>query len=220
MEPELNPSKEAHSPRSSLGLEFIAMDIGAPELPGSAHRVGTGWDIVAGGADIWGKTDQCHFVCQRAAGDFDLAVRVESFRGAHLYSKAGLMIRESFDADSPHVMFLVFADNSARNNNLGACEMQFRAKRGDECQAIYPAVKPPAPPEFPAAYPNFWLRVQRLGTRFSAFACADGKTWKQYGTQTVPLPDVVHVGLAVTSHEPQATAQARFREYGPVKKGA
>jgi RNase H-like protein len=48
--------------------------------------------------------------------------------------------------------------------------MQFRSVAGGSCQAIYPAVKPPAPPEFPAAYPNSWLCVQRGGDRFSAFA--------------------------------------------------
>ena len=73
-------------------------------------------------------------------GDFDVAVRVESFTPAHLYSKAGLMIRESLKADSPHLMFLVFSDNSPRNNNLGAYEMQFRSVVGGDCQAVYPGI--------------------------------------------------------------------------------
>ncbi len=79
-----------------------------------------GWDIVAGGADIWEKSDQFHFVHKQITRDFDIAVRVESFTPAHLYSKAGLMIRESLSTDSPHLMFLVFSDNSPRNNNLGS----------------------------------------------------------------------------------------------------
>ena len=178
---------------------FANLDIGSPQLAGSARPVETGWDLIAGGADIWEKADQFHFVFKDISGDFDIAVRVESFTPAHLYSKAGLMIRESLNADSAHLMFLVFADNAPRNNNLGAYEMQFRPAAGADCQAIYPAVRPPAPPEFPAAFPNSWLRVARRGNQFSAFASTDGKTWKLYGGassaagqhgQGWPRPDV------------------------------
>jgi hypothetical protein len=192
---------------------FFDLDIGSPQLGGSAKQVEAGWDLIAGGADIWEKSDQFHFLCKQISTDFDIAVRVESFTPAQLYSKAGLMVRETLNADSPHLMFLVFADNSPRNNNLGAYEMQFRSVAGGDCQAIYPAVRPPAPPEFPAAYPNSWLRIQRRGDRFSAFASTDGKTWKLYAVQTLTLPSLVYVGPALTSHDPQKTAKACFRNY-------
>jgi hypothetical protein len=196
---------------------FSNLDIGSPRLAGSAKQVKDGWDVVAGGADIWEKSDQFHFVHKKVAGDFDIAVRVEAFTPAHLYSKAGLMVRESLNADSPHLLFLVFSDNSPRNNNLGAYEMQFRSVAGGNCQAVYPAVRAPAPPEFPAAYPNSWLRVQRRGDEFSAFGSTNGKTWKLYGAQTLKLPSAVHVGPALTSHNPQAFAVARFRNYTESK---
>ena len=176
-------------------------------------QVQTGWDLTAGGADIWENSDQFHFLHKQISGDFDIAVRVESFTPAHLYSKAGLMIRETLTADSPHLMFLVFSDNSPRNNNLGAYEMQIRPVAGGNCQAIYPAERPPAPPEFPAAYPNSWLRLQRREDRFSAFASTDGKTWKPYAVQTLTLPSLVYVGPALTSHDTQKTARACFRNY-------
>ncbi len=176
-----------------------------------------GWDLVAGGADIWENSDQFHLVHKQIVGDFDIAVRVESFTAAHLYSKAGLMIRESLSPDSAHLMFLVFSDNSPRNNNLGAYEMQFRSVAGGACQAVYPAVRPPAPPEFPAAYPNSWLRVQRRGDRFSAFASTDGKCWKVYAVQELKLGGQVYVGPALTAHNPEVGAAARFRNYTEPK---
>jgi hypothetical protein len=197
---------------------FANLDIGTPQLAGSAKQVEDGWDIVAGGADIWEKSDQFHFVHKQTAGDFDIAVRVESFTPAHLYSKAGLMIRESLYADSPHLMFLVFSDNSPRNNNLGAYEMQFRSVAGGGCEGVYPAVRPPAPPEFPAAYPNSWLRVQRRGDRFSAFVSTDGKSWKMYGVQELMLARQVYVGPALTSHNPQVLAKACFRNFTESKQ--
>jgi hypothetical protein len=194
-------------------VHFANLDIGSPQLAGSARPVETGWDLIAGGVDIWEKADQFHFVCKDIAGDFDIAVRVESFTPAHLYSKAGLMIRESLNTESAHLMFLVFADNEPRNNNLGAYEMQFRPAPGNDCQAIYPAVRPPASPEFPAAYPDSWLRVARRGNQFSAFASTDGKTWKLYAEQVLTLAGTVKVGPALTSHNPQVAAKAAFRDF-------
>ena len=202
-----------HSTPPPISTTFANLDVGSPELVGSASPVERGWDISAGGADIWNKADQFHFVFRAMSGDFDVAVRVESFTPAHLYSKAGLMIRESLDADSAHLMFLVFSSDAPRNNNLGAYEIQFRPTAGAGCQGIYPAVRPPASPEFPAAYPNSWLRVARRGNQFSAFASTDGKTWRLFGGQVLPLANTVKVGPALTSHNPEVAAQAAFRDY-------
>jgi hypothetical protein len=206
-----------HAVPAQQSAGFCSLDLGSPELVGSAEQVEDGWDLIAGGADIWEKSDQFHFLYKEISGDFDIAVRIESFTPAHLYSKAGLMIRETLDADSRHLMFLVFADDAPRNNNLGAYEMQFRSEPGGDCQAIYPAVRPPAPPEFPAAYPNCWLRLERRGNRFSAFASTDGKTWKLYAVQTLVLSRMLHVGPAITSHEPKVEAKASFRNYTESK---
>jgi hypothetical protein len=203
----------AHAINPNQCAGFSNLDIGCPQLAGSAHQTDSGWDLIAGGQDIWEKSDQFHFVFKGISGDFDVIVRVESFIPAHLYSKAGLMIRETLNADSPHLMFLVFANDEPRNNNLGAYEMQFRRETGGDCQAIYPASRPPAPSEFPAAYPHSWLRVRRSGHRFSAFASTDGKIWKLYAEHVLTLAETVHMGPALTSHNPLATAQASFRDY-------
>ena len=203
------------SPRPGLAGagSLTSVDVGTPRLTGFATPVARGWDVNAGGADIWERSDQFHFVCQDLTGDFDVAVRVESFTPAHLYSKAGLMVRESLATDSAHLMFVLFADNQPRNNNLGAYEMQFRAVAGRDCQAVYPAVRPPAAPEFPAAFPNTWLRVTRHGNRFAALASTDGRSWKRYAEQILVLAGTVKVGPALTSHNPEAWAKASFRDY-------
>ncbi|MEI8288874.1 MAG: hypothetical protein WCH99_05330 [Verrucomicrobiota bacterium] len=195
---------------------FTSCDVGLPALSGSAKPAGRGWDIIAGGTDIWEKADQFHFVYQSFSGDFDIAIRAESFTPAHLYSKAGLMVRETLQAGSPHLMFLVFADNAPRNNNLGAYEMQFRAIADGDCRAVYPARLPPAPPEFPAAFPNSWLRVRRTGNHFSAFASIDGNTWKLYAQHLLALDGTVMIGPALTSHDPLKIAKVAFRDYREV----
>lgn len=198
---------------NKLTSGFENCDIGTPQLMGSATWVDSGWDVVAGGVDIWEKEDQFHFVFKAMTGDFDVAVRVASFTPAHLYSKAGLMIRETLTGASAHLMLVVFADDQPRNNNLGAYEMQFRTKEGVHCQAVYPAVLPPAPPEFPASYPNTWLRVARRDNFFTAYGSSDGKSWRQYAQYELPLSKSVSVGPALTSHHAEHEAMAQFRDY-------
>ena len=192
---------------------FRNVDVGLPKRHGSVKAVAGGWDVLAGGVDIWERSDQFHFVFKPIQGDFDIGMRIQSFKAAHLYSKAGLMLRETLAHDSPHLMFLVFSNDSPRNNNLGAYEMQFRSVAGGDCQAIYPAVRPPAPPEFPATFPHMWLRVQRRGECFTALVSTDGRNWKGYGRHTLKLTSTLLVGPAVTSHEAEETAEVGFRDY-------
>jgi hypothetical protein len=213
----LKPVSDLHSVSEGPVTRLTNVDVGSPQLTGSATEFGGGWDLTAGGVDIWEEADQFHFAFQEITGDFDVAVRVGSFTPAHLYSKAGLMIRESLDTASAHLMFFVFANDEPRNNNLGAYEMQFRPQPGDRCQAIYPEVRPPAPPEFPAAFPNSWLRVARRGDRFSGHVSTDGQTWKLYGEKTLTLAGTVKVGLALTSHNAESGAEASFRDYRVVR---
>lgn len=215
--PKLGTPHRAGLPDSG---RLNSVDVGAPRLAGAATPVVGGWDVSAGGADIWEKSDQFHFVFQDVVGDFDIAVRVESFAPAHIYSKAGLMIRESLAADSAHLMLVLFADNQPRNNNLGAYEMQFRAVAGQDCQAVYPAVRPPAPPEFPAAFPNSWLRVTRHGNRFAVLASTDGRSWQRYAEQFLALSAALKVGPALTSHHPDVLAKVSFRDYTAAMKRA
>jgi hypothetical protein len=67
-----------------LSAGFSNLDIGSPQVAGSVKQVEDGWDLVARGVDIWEKSDQFHFVQKQVAGDFDIAVRVETFTPAHL----------------------------------------------------------------------------------------------------------------------------------------
>ena len=75
------------SPRSELIQQlasFSSLDVGSPQLSGSTRKVDTGWDLLAGGVDIWEKSDQFHYVFKEVSGDFDIAVRVDNFVPAHL----------------------------------------------------------------------------------------------------------------------------------------
>lgn len=216
-----NPSSQA----SSTGTEKTAApilqgwsaplqstDIGNPAIQGSTQAISGGLEITAAGKDIWGASDEFHFTYQKQTGDFDVIARVESLNAPHLYSRAGLMVREDLSPDSRHVFFLVFPDNRPRHNNTSAYELQYREQKSGGSKAIYPPQNTDAP-AFPVSFPQAWLRLQRTGNQFTGFTSNDGKVWKTYSTYSLDLPATVLLGLAVTSHTAQESTTATFKDF-------
>jgi hypothetical protein len=189
--------------------EFKYIDIGAKTKPGKATIYKDELQIIAGGADIWGTHDECHFGYLKIYGDFDLSVQILSLSAAHLYTKAGIMARTDLSDSSQHVYFQVFPDNRARNNNKGGCEFQYRSEKAAEMKAIYPDPVTSGN-QFDVSFPNTWIRFKRTGNVFEAYLSNDNKSWKLYSNFTLTMPHELLVGLAVTSHDSNSFTTARF----------
>ena len=189
---------------------FKHTDVGNPAIAGTVTVSEGGFDITAGGADVWGVKDEFNFVYIEKSGDFDFAARVESLTSPHQYTKAGLMAREDLTPGSRHIYFQIFPDNNPRNKNNGGFEYQYRQLTGGEMKAIYPA-RFDGTPDFPVTFPNTWIRLKRVGNKFTGYSCTDGKSWKEYATFTLDLPEKVFLGAAVTSHKTTESATAKFR---------
>jgi hypothetical protein len=58
--------------------DFKHTDVGNPEIAGTVTFADGGFDITAGGADVWGVKDEFNFVYIEKTGDFDFVARVES----------------------------------------------------------------------------------------------------------------------------------------------
>lgn len=188
--------------------ELTSEDIGGP-VAGSTARLADGWELTAGGADIWGAGDQFRFAYERRTGDFDVAVRVSSLTQTDLHTKAGLMVRDSLAPDARHIFAFVFPSNAARNNNDGGYEFQSRDTTGGSAAAIYPPTPHPR-----VNYPDTWLRLKRAGNTWTAYSGGDGRAWRLMATKLLALPDTVFFGLALTAHNgdgAQATAKFHFR---------
>lgn len=197
---------------------MIGIDIGKPSVRGSTLQVPGGFDITSGGTDIWGSSDQFHFAYEPGLieGDFDIKIRIERLGSADLYTKAGLMARESLDAGSRHVYILAFPDNSPRNNNNGGFEFQYRASKDGGSLAIYP---PPDksgifPVEFPD--PGACLRLARSGSMFDAYIGKSMTEWVRYSSLNLELNPGLFIGFAVTSHNDKKAVTAGFRDFSPV----
>lgn len=190
--------------------DYFGNDIGSPQIRGSFSSLTGGVSITAAGNDIWGNNDQGYFYSMVYEGDFEFVIRVESFTRADLYSKAGIMARESLDPDSKHVFLLTFPDNDLRNNNNGGIEFAYRMQTGGASVAIYPPQCISTPPLFPASFPNVWLKLVRNQNEFQSFFCEDGKEWKPYSSLHIDLKQIVHLGLVVTSHNESISSTANF----------
>lgn len=195
---------------------FKHSDIGNPSIAGGVNIMKNGFDITAGGVDIWGVKDEFNFVYIERTGDFDFVSRIESLSAPHLYTKAGLMAREELSPGSRHIYFQVFPNNNPRNKNNGGFEFQYRLERGGEMKAIYPKSFE-GTPEFPVTFPDTWIRLQRINNEFTGYCSTDGKNWKVYTTFTLELPSKIYLGLAVTSHKTTESAVAKFVDTGEIR---
>jgi hypothetical protein len=220
--PELNAGNIQKTDTKHQKVKLIPMksfqhtDVGNPAIAGTVTSAKEGFDITAGGADIWGVKDEFNFVYVERTGDFDFVTRIESLTAPHLYTKAGIMAREDLSADCRHIYFQVFPNNNPRNKNNGGFEFQYRQQSKGEMKAIYPA-SASGTPEFPVTYPNTWVRLQRVNNEFTGYYSADGKNWKVYTKYTLELPSKIYLGLAVTSHNTKEAASASFRNTGEIK---
>ncbi|MBN1505601.1 MAG: hypothetical protein JW955_02075 [Sedimentisphaerales bacterium] len=172
---------------------WTGKDIGNPKRAGSASfdPDASVWTVQADGAGIGGIADSFHYLYQSLTGDGQILVRVTSLTTTHNLTRAGLMIRQTLDADSEYVFISV--------TPYGRVGVQRREYKGREppvsnSRADYP---------FPV-----WLKLAREENAFTAYSSADGGSWTALETVTVPMRASVHAGLAVTSGSPGVPCEA------------
>ena len=176
----------------SLPSPWTAGDIGSPALVGSASASGGIFTVKGSGQDIWGTSDQFQFAYQQMTGNAEVVARVASLQAADVWTKGGVMIREALTGPAAHVsMFATGSSGWAFQRRLSAGGTSYTSAGSS------------------GAAPG-WVRVVREGNLFSAYQSQDGSQWTLVGSDTVSMPATIYVGLAVTSHNPAATATATF----------
>ena len=173
----------------TLPSPWVRTDIGSPQIAGrSTYSSGT-FTITASGSDIWGTSDQFHFVYQPVTGDVEIVARIASITTqTHRWAKTGVMIRESLTAQSPHAMMIGSAA-------AGYAFQRRTQTAGSSDGTAGPASSPPG-----------WVRLVRKGDLFSAYYSTNGVNWQLVGSDTIPMGDTVYVGLPMTSHSKTVAA--------------
>jgi len=148
----------------------------------------------AAGEDIWNEADQFHFAYQQLSGAGSIVAKVDSVSNTNGWAKAGVMIRDTLDADSRHAMMVVTPSQGV--------SFQLRTATGGVSESdTVPGITAPQ-----------WVKIERsLGGLVRASYSADGNTWTQLGASmpvTMNLP--LYIGLALTSHSPGVACEAQF----------
>jgi regulation of enolase protein 1 (concanavalin A-like superfamily) len=172
--------------------DWKSRDIGAVGIAGRTIESSSGVSMEASGADIWGTADAFRFRYAQGDDSHVVTARVVSVTRAHGWTKAGVMIRETLDPDSKHVMVIVSPGKGLA--------MQYRAETGGI--SANAGLLPGTAPE--------WLRLSREGDIFHGDVSNDGVTWTRLGSITVNMSPTVHTGLVLTSHNNVALATASF----------
>jgi regulation of enolase protein 1 (concanavalin A-like superfamily) len=177
---------------SGLPAPWASQDVGSPAIAGQATYASSTFSVSGAGVDIWDVNDQFRFVYQTLDGDGEVIARVASLQNTDPWTKSGVMIRQDLTANAPNAMAAV--------TNANGMIFQSRVTRGGVSTSIK---------GFAGAAPQ-WIRIVRRGNALSGYYSVAGTTWTLMGTTTVTMATRVYVGLAVTSHNPSASASASF----------
>jgi len=122
----------------------------------------------------------------------EIYARVASMTVTDAWAKAGVMIRNTLNANSIHAMIVMSAANGVAFQRRTSTGGSSSHTAGTNTTAPY------------------WVKLTRSGNRITAYESETGMNWSQVGVVTLSIPDTIYVGLMVTSHNDGALCEARF----------
>jgi hypothetical protein len=162
----------------------LVSDVGACPVPGNASYAGHAFTLSGAGSDIWGKSDGFCFVHHPLDGDGQIEARVVMLPRANLLGKAGIMIRQTLEANSTHAGLFVTPTAGLRflrRREIGGATTSV-------VKSDHRAIAAPC-----------WLKLVRSDETISAYRSADGNNWQLVGAEAIALRGTIYVGLAVTA---------------------
>lgn len=178
----------------AIGSSSGQSDVGGDLLPGSCSYDPSKQEyiVTGGGANMWANADAFHFVWREVSGDVRLSSSVRILgAGGDPHRKAGWMIRETLDADSPYVDVVVHGD--------GLTSLQYRETKGGETKEVKATVTGPER-----------LVLERKGDRFTFWVGREAEELKEAGSINLKLATAVYAGLAVCAHDKTRREKAVF----------
>jgi glucuronoarabinoxylan endo-1,4-beta-xylanase len=168
-------------------------DIGSVGAAGSATNSTSLFAVAGAGGDIWDNADAFNYAFLPVTNDCTIVARVTSVQNINVWSKAGVMIRASLDANAVNAYIAVTPNNGVT--------WQYRSSAGGTtANANTTGLNAP-----------YWVKLVRSGNTFSGYRSPNGVTWTQQGTsQTFAMASTAYIGLAVTSHNSASLCTAAF----------
>ncbi len=174
--------------------EWLDSDLGAPWRFGySLWNASTAiWTVAGGGTDIFGTSDQGHFVSRPFSGDGSIVARVATLQNTDTQAKGGVMFRDSFATNGMYAFVCVTPTglrfDCRTNLNTAAITIASNTVRTAK-----------------------WVKLLRSGNSFRGYFSTNAINWQELGSgATIPLAATTRAGLAVTSRNGSGLSTATF----------
>lgn len=187
----------AFSQTGKLGVFTNSGDVGGPSRKGAAEfDAATGqYRITGSGANMWAKEDQFQYVWREMSGNLAVTAAVQFLGEGAPHRKAGIVLRQTLDTDSPYVDFVIHGN--------GMPGIQWRNTKGDNTNAFDLAFDGPA---------KYKLKLVRQGVAITVWLAKEGAALQEIGHTEARLENPVLVGLAVCAHNANASETAVFSD--------
>ncbi len=187
----------AFAQSGNLGLFTNAADVGSPARTGETQfdPNTSQYRITGSGTNIWAKQDQFQYAWREMTGNFTVTATMRFLGKGNEHRKAGIMVRQSLDTDA------TYADAIVHGNGMPA--LQWRTRQGEDTNAF----------DFPLQEPGtFRIRLVRTGAKIYLYLAREGAELAKVGNTEVTFSGPVLVGLAVCSHQPDASDTVVFSD--------
>lgn len=191
--PAAPPATEHPRDTKPQDLFQTSTDIGSAQRGFTTYDAAAGsYEVMGGGADVWGAADDFRFVWTRVTGDASLAADLHiNAPVSYRISKGMLMFRESLDPGSPYADIAIHAD--------GHITLQYRLTPGGETKDV--TLRENNVPR---------LRIERRGDRFTVYAGPEHTATTNPTSIDLPMHGQIYVGLGVCSHNTDSLQGVTF----------
>jgi hypothetical protein len=162
---------------------FQDIDATTNGFGGNAGYANGIFTITSYGVAIEGATDSFTYAYEPLVGDGSISARVTVPQSN---TRSGVMMRETLDPNSKLVSSLIYP----LSTNLTARSTYRSSVGGQSVNSDKTGISLP-----------YWVKLTRVGDVFTSFVSADGNTWTQTLTVTVPMNKNIYVGLAHAAYQ-------------------
>jgi TolB protein len=191
----LLPSVLVFSQEHSLGVFEGNCDIGDVLHKGSVtfDSIAMNYKVAGGGDNMWFGTDAFHYVWKKASGNIAISAEISFLgTGGNAHRKAGLIIRQNLDADSPYADAILHGD--------GLTSMQYREMKGGPTREIQSNIRGPRR-----------IEIQKQGSYvFMSIAPENEQLRSAGGSFKIKFEEPFYIGLGVCSHDNNVLEKAVF----------
>ena len=173
-------------------------DIGDVAAVGSVCYDRGEFTVEASGSDIWGSSDEFHFVYQELRGDGEIIAELRGLENTNDWAKAGLMMRDNLNPNSRFAQMVI----SPNPDNVGGAGYTFQIRGNNGTNTSDSRRIPGGTP--------YYLRLVRNGNYFIGYVSDRNGDWTAVSYSSINMGQTIYVGLATTSHNDGVLTTASY----------